>query len=160
MVMLYHNKKNLSNWLRFQNQNLYQRTLCLGYQILKFWACSFVTGPQTKRICRQFSSMIKFTGQNWLFPFWGCQISIFWVGMQMQFYFWVRICMRGILRTQNFKTLTTQFSLQTPKVPWDLFNDKICWAKLNKIAIFPFFPCKTLGWNSDSKFFSRIFNLG
>jgi hypothetical protein len=48
--------------------------------------------------------------------------------------FWVGICMKSILRTQNFKILNSQFDSLTPnywtKVPRNLFYGEISWTKL------------------------------
>jgi hypothetical protein len=49
--------------------------------------------------------------------------------------FWVAICIRGTLKTRNFKILSAQFCSWTPnywtKVPSDLFYGEICCIKLS-----------------------------
>jgi hypothetical protein len=60
------------------------------------------------------------------------------------FPFWVRICMGSTLNTQYFKILSKPlpFLIQNCwiKVQSDLLYGGICWTKLDKIVILPYFP--------------------
>jgi hypothetical protein len=81
-----------------------------------------------------------------IFPFFN--LFIYWHQQrwtptdQLINWFWVGICMGGTLKTQSF-LIALSYLLNTKslnKLPSVLFFGEICWTKLNKIVILPYFP--------------------